>query len=286
MQKNNHVTIDTLRLMLPSLSETRLAEQDYPVEVDEFVKILKLDKIFDHREEVSQGLNGYTRSFIYGGEEIGPNISIMFNPKHLDTMGVLCEISSTAKSTYEGLARIKSIEVDWQKIIMWVYRRTFSQSKYEHRISSGHVSRIDIATDFINYGFSIDQINQKLMKDEYQFLNSRHQLIQKRRIKTINYDNKTLTIYVGSREADAYLRLYDKKRQEIDTNGRYKGLAKSVNDWVRFEGEFKKRKAHAIGKMISELPLSVDMYSYLVDVLLQHWSLIDNEIEDYNDRKN
>ena len=41
MQKNNHVTIDTLRLMLPSLSETRLAEQDYPVEVDEFVKILK-----------------------------------------------------------------------------------------------------------------------------------------------------------------------------------------------------------------------------------------------------
>ncbi|WEV39787.1 replication initiation factor domain-containing protein [Lactobacillus sp. ESL0681] len=140
----------------------------------------------------------------------------------------------------------------------------------------GHISRIDIAVDFIDYNFSINKIFTKLKCEEYFFLNTRNQVIKADRIRCIGTKNEVLTIYVGSRNSDAFLRLYNKKQEQSDNKRLYRLIADKHDNWVRFEGEFKHREAHAIGAMISTLNTN-NIYPYLAGCILKHWKMVIND---------
>ncbi len=75
----------------------------------------------------------------------------------------------------------------------------------------GHISRLDIATDLINYGFSVNEIIQRLKNEESFFLNTQGNKINANRFKIIGSYSEAQTLYIGSRKSDAFLRIYDKK---------------------------------------------------------------------------
>ena len=140
----------------------------------------------------------------------------------------------------------------------------------------GHISRLDIATDLINYGFSINEIIQRLKNEKSFFLNMQGNKINSNRFKIIGSYEEAQTLYVGSRRSDAFLRVYDKKVEQDRASGLYRNLARSCNDWVRVEAEFKHRLAKDLGRYIATLTTD-NIYPYLLGCVLERWSLVDKE---------
>lgn len=197
MMKLNNVKIDQIRFMIP-VKDQRLKENEFPIELNKVNNLFRFETIFTQKSILNFGKNGYTNSINYGSNE-QDLVTIMFNPKRLD-MGLLIDLTASGKAMFESLAQLQDIKVDWKRIIEIIYQKF-----------QGHVSRIDVAIDLIDYGYSIDKIYNKLKNEEYLFLNARKQLIPAERIRYIGANNQVFTIYVGSRKSDAFMRLYDKK---------------------------------------------------------------------------
>lgn len=195
--KLNNVKIDQIRFMIP-VKDQRLKENEFPIELNKVNNLFRFETIFTQKSILNFGRNGYTNSINYGSSE-QDLVTIMFNPKRLD-MGLLIDLTASGKAMFESLAQLQDIKVDWKRIIEIIYQKF-----------QGHVSRIDVAIDLIDYGYSIDKIYNKLKNEEYLFLNARKQLIPAERIRYIGANNQVFTIYVGSRKSDAFMRLYDKK---------------------------------------------------------------------------
>lgn len=268
MKKIAKIGIDQLRINLPILSTRKHIKtkrnkmwDEFDFTINDIDQLLSLKKILSKPAKRDTGKNGYNKSLVYGSIAQGGFISIMYNRSRKD-MGVLVEITATGKKVYESLCRDKGIIVDWKKIISQVYQ--------EFR---GHLSRIDIAIDFINYNYLVSDIWNKLQEEQYLFLNARNQKINSQKIKGINSVEGAQTIYVGSRKSDSYLRIYDKKVEQLKKKGIYYQLANKVNNWTRIEGEFKHRESKRIGSEISTMPM-FDLNSYLAEIILRHWKLV------------
>lgn len=136
---------------------------------------------------ISYGHNGYTSSYNFGSGEQGGNVSVMWNESRKD-MGILIDFTATGKALYESFSELHGIPVNWKRIINQLYKMM------------SHLSRLDIATDLINYGFSVDDIIQRLKYEKSFFLNTQGNRISSNRFKIIGNYNEAQTLYVGSRK--------------------------------------------------------------------------------------
>jgi DNA relaxase NicK len=263
METINNIKIDQLRLNIPYDEIYQVEDsQGLPKEVIVADKLLHLAWLFKSNT-VSHGHNGYTSSYNFGSGEQGGTISVMWNETRKD-MGILVDFTATGKALYESLAELDGITVNWKRIIEELYKKM------------GHISRIDIATDLINYEFSVNQIIQRLKSEKSFFLNAQGNKINSNRFKIIGNYEEAQTLYVGSRKSDAFLRIYNKKIEQDRASGLYRNLARNCKDWIRVEAEFKHRLAKDIGKYIAELTAD-NIYPYLLGCVLERWSLVDKE---------
>jgi DNA relaxase NicK len=102
-----------------------------------------------------------------------------------------------------------------------------------HAIKDGsRLTRIDLAFDLHDTGLSISEQYESLKRGNAKAATSKANLI-------VGVTGGT-TLYIGSRQSDKFLRIYDKAaEQEIP------------GDWVRVELEIKGDTAQALGKQIS-----------------------------------
>lgn len=223
---------------------------------------MHLKEVYGKFEIENHGFNGYTRTVTFNLLDKDSLVRIEYNPDRLD-MGLSIDFRGNPKKYYEQVCEIKGIKVNWKEIISQVVK------KY-----GGHLSRIDIAVDFIDFGYSVNSISEKLKNEEYYFLNKNKQRIDIERIKTIGKGKKTETIYVGSRTSGAYLRIYNKKKEQLETRGIFHAQATVCENWVRVEGEFHHKKSQRIGKLIAYD--SNSMTAILASYLSHQWSLVTN----------
>ena len=269
MEKINNIKIDQLRINIPyswAVKKWKKSNksEDLPVEVLMIDNLFYFKKIFKKGED-GRAHNGYTSAYIYGPTENGGKITIEWNRNRMD-MGISINFTALGKILYEQLAPVHSIVVDWQRIIKEVY------VDYH-----GHLSRIDICVDLINYGFSINDIYSRLKSEKSFFLDSKDRKIGLNRMKVIGSGNEIQCIYVGSRKSDQMLRAYSKKDEQMRPNGMYRALAMKANDWIRLEAEVKYRSCRRLGQFIADFDKNKNMYPYLLDYILEHWSLVDHE---------
>lgn len=80
----------------------------------------------------------------------------MWNESRKD-MGINIDCTATDKALYESPAELHELSVswsvNWKEIIEWLYEVL------------GHISRLDIAIDLINYGFSVNETIQQSIKN-------------------------------------------------------------------------------------------------------------------------
>lgn len=263
MKQTSSVKIDQLRINIPygHIAKFKRQKSDLPKQVLVIDQLFHLTELF-HENSEGYGHNGYTTSYNFGSGTEGGSISVMWNESRED-MGILVDFTATGKSLYEDLARIHGLKVNWREIIYTL-----------HRIYQGHLSRIDVAVDLINYGFSVNEIYQRLKNEKSFFLNSLGNKISSERFKIVGSTIDVQTLYVGSRKSDGFLRIYNKKLEQTRPNGIYRNIAYKCNDWIRIEAEFKHRASKELGNAITKLN-DEELYPYLVAYLMDRWSLVD-----------
>lgn len=198
MKKINTVSIDQISLMVPIKVDT-LGSDEVPDEVQALKHMFHFNQVLGKAEEQKHGLNGYTNSLKYGNDSA--KILVMWSWKQ-PWMGVTVMFFGQGKKLYEALAKMSDVKVDWFDLIGKICLKF-----------NGHISRIDVAVDLINYGFSVNNIAEKLKVDTYEFLNGKtKRKIGIEKIKTIGNSGEVDTLYVNSRKSDAFLRIYNKRK--------------------------------------------------------------------------
>lgn len=80
----------------------------------------------------------------------------MWNESRKD-VGIHIDCTATFKALTESPAELHELSVswsvNWKEIIEWLYEVL------------GHISRLDIAIDLINYGFSVNETIQQSIKN-------------------------------------------------------------------------------------------------------------------------
>lgn len=252
------IKIDQMSFMIPMEEQTLKAEQ-LPQEFQVYNSLLHLTKVFGKPELFNYGHNGYSKSAQFGSSQSG-SITLMYNPARID-MGLFLHMTASGKAYLENNS---DKPINWHKILEQVYQ-----------VYHGHSSRIDIATDFINHGFSVAEVYQNLQSGKWLFIDSINRKIPPKRIGHIGVGEQVETIYVGSRKSDNFLRLYDKKKEQMKANGPYHNIAASCVDWVRVEAEIKGRASRVLGSTIATLTTD-DIYPYLAGYVYKHWKLVVN----------
>jgi len=112
------------------------------------------------------------------------------------------------------------------------------------RAAGGRTSRVDVAWDVI--GFDLNWVGLGSPKRDNNGKGGRP-LKQ----SLVTSDNDGWTMYVGSRQSERFLRVYNKTAESES----------DVKDWVRFEVEIKGEKAHAFGWHCGEGTIS-DMQAF------------------------
>lgn len=221
--------------------------------------VFEFDEIFELPKAVTP-LNGYTNAFCYGTEYKEGTVTVSFNRNRKD-MGILIDFTASGKRLFETIYRMRYKYFSWKRLINTACRDL-----------NGHITRIDVAIDLVNSDFDLDILDDEIEKEQVGILNSRGQLIKDSSYKVVKTLKGVQTIYVGSRKSDAFLRIYDKRREQIEGNRLLFGLADTIDSWIRIEGEFKHKTAHKIGEEISNQD---QMHDFLINLIFDRWKIVD-----------
>ena len=188
---------------------------------------LNLIDVFGERK-ITSGMLGYSIGYSYGEK---PFFAIFYHPQYA-RMGVLVKFSAQALAYYQGQTNLYVYEV---------------LQKMQSQIYQVRCSRIDIALDFINEGINITEIQNQYNNKELKILVMRErngkieQIAKSHSIHGITEGSEFQTIYLGNRENPLYMRVYDKKVEQINSKkGSRRSEAEEYDNWIRFELEIKK----------------------------------------------
>lgn len=176
--------------------------------------------------------------------------------EHFQHMGILIRFSGQAWAIYQQ----SYFEHFGQKTNIAEFLKMIESSIYTYRLS-----RIDLTADFKNYdNLSPHNIYNKLLDESYLIEDCKGRKA-KRKISAVQNNMETETFYIGSRAENSQLlfRCYNKKKEQISTNGFHLEEALNCDSWTRFETSFKGNYAHQITEQLNWLIMKLNYHSLL-----------------------
>jgi len=232
--------------------------------IDVFAEKADFLKIFGSKHYADKAPNGYTVAYAYGDHNF--YFAVAYHELQL-RMGIIIKFSAKALDYYLEVSCLHVYEII-QKV----------RSEYY----TGRLSRIDLTADYIDEGIDVTAIYQGFIDKKVGVFrkhpNTKNGNITYRRID-MKYQgfikgDEIPTIYLGSAKSPSQLRIYDKKREQIELKGNKLDKAINCFDWVRFEGVFKDIFAHQLSEEIQNID-SVDEFENLIaSTLIQKFSLM------------
>lgn len=216
--------------------------------------------------------NGYQTAYTYGEHVF--YFAIAYHPLHMN-MGIVVKFSAQALDYYCERTGLKLYEL-LQKVV---------DTDYSIRLS-----RIDFTCDYINEDVDTTKIYQDLIDSKIAVFREHRKkdtdnVIYKRCF--LHYQGfikkeEVPTIYLGSVQSNAQLRIYDKKREQIERKGTKYKKALNCNNWVRFEAIFKHDYAHQITEELLKIQNDIEFENLIACVILQKFRFMkmDNGIAD------
>lgn len=204
--------------------------------IAEFAGLAKLQSIFGAKKGLEGKCpQGYAVAYQYGDNPF--YFAVAYHPLH-PQMGVVVKFSAYSWAVYCQMG-----DMDIRKFL-----HTVQSGVYSVRLS-----RIDFTADYQDWPISVDDIYQSLIAKnlEIQDCNGKknHSVITAHEV-----GGKASTFYVGSKKAGTrlFLRVYDKKAEQVETRGFRCNEALKTMSWVRFEAVFKGSYAHQLTDIIME----------------------------------
>ena len=220
----------------------------------------EFEKIFGEKRGEARTPAGYTNAYTYGDHSF--YFAVAFHQYQL-RMGVVVKFSAQALDYY--------CEKSGENVYVFL-QKIKDDGWYTIRLS-----RVDVVADYIDENVDITDIYQSLMDNrvgifrEYLSEKDNRTMYKRCNIKYSGFikQREVPTVYIGSVQSNARLKIYDKKREQIERNGTKLDKARNVTDWTRMEASLKNEYAH---QMTDELlkTQSDDEYANLIAcVMLQ-----------------
>lgn len=259
------VQVDEFTLVLQSNNfspQTQDWEENALEIIYDFITHSKIEEILGELEETNNALPlGYSNGFVCANAPY--YFAIAYHNEH-KKMGVCIKFSAYAWMEYRSN-----------------YLSTFSHNFNIHQflkavdkstLYSSRISRIDIAIDFINEKVSCNTIYNQLFKKNH-IVKSDTGRKNNSVLSAVLVNGIASTFYLGSKGKNikALLRVYDKKKEQIDRNGVRFEEAVYYKDWVRFEAVFKGKYAHELSEKIKKINNETDLKDILVSALTDRY---------------
>lgn len=202
--------------------------------IAEFARLANLESIFGE-QKVLEGKcpQGYSLGYQYGDNPF--YFAVAYHPLH-PQMGVVVKFSAYSWFEYRKNGKTN-------------IRRFLDSVKSD--LYSFRLSRIDFTADYLGWNTTVNEIYQKIIANDWEIQDSRG-MRSLSEINALEVNGMANTFYVGSRKTGTrlFLRVYDKKAEQMENKGFLLKEALGMSSWVRFEAVFKGTYAHQLTDII------------------------------------
>lgn len=240
--------------------------------IDTFVGKADFKIIFGDSIPEKRPPQGYTVAYTYGEHNF--YLAIAYHQLQM-SMGIAIKFSAQALDYYCEASGLKVYGI-LQKV---------QDNAYTVRLS-----RIDLVADYINEGINVTTIYQNMMDKtigifrEYVSKKTGEVSYRRSELQFQGYlkECEVPTIYIGSVQSNARLRIYDKKREQMERKGSKFDKAKKCSDWVRFEGVFRHEFAHQLSDELLNIKTDDEFANLIACTMIQKYRFmyIDNGVID------
>ena len=238
--------------------------------IEIFLKKSDFVNIFGEQIMQRNPPQGYTVAYTYGEHNF--YIAVAYHDYQIN-MGVAVKFSAQALDYYCVQSGLKPYQ----------FLQRIRDNFYSIRIS-----RVDLTADFINEGVDVTAIYQGLIDRKIavfrEYESKRTGKTEFRRMD-MNYQGiikggEVPTVYLGSVKSNSRLRIYDKRREQLERNGTKYDKARACIDWVRFEGVYRNEYSHQIGDALLKIKTDDEYANLIACTLIQKFRLmyIDNGV--------
>lgn len=242
--------------------------------IEHFSNATKIESILNGKlEEMNHNkLQGYTKAYNLGSKDF--YFCIAYNENHPD-MGVCVRFSAKAWALYQASYRLK--HADSILLPDFLKQITFN-SNYVIRLT-----RIDLTADYFNYPLNLSILYNQIVNKDILIQNSSGRCTVKN-ISFFGKNEKVEIIYIGSRTSNSkgFLRIYDKRKEQLSTNGFRIKEAIECESWIRFEAVFKGKYAHVISEYMTNNSMNQnDLVSLIAQLITEKYRLYECKTNDY-----
>lgn len=245
--------------------------------INEFIELSKIElllgKVIDTNEKKPKA---YSQALTI--ENVPYYFAIAFHDI-FQHMGILVRFTGQAWAVYQQ----KYYEHFGKRINIAEFLKMIDSLLYTYRLS-----RIDLTADYINYGdLSPHTIYSKLIDETYCVLDHNGKNT-KRKISAVQNDMETETFYIGSRKENSQLllRVYNKKAEQINTNGFRLNEALECENWSRFEVSFRGTYAHQITEQFENINSDIELSQFIASKICDKYRFADVSTGSYTDFTN
>lgn len=207
---------------------------------------------------------GYKIGYTFGDHNF--YLALAYHPTQ-NSMGVVVKFSALALDYYTEQTGLKVYRL-LQRVVDDFY--------------SVRLSRVDLTVDYIDEDINVTEIYQQFIdgkicvfKDQ---VNEKTGEItfRKNKLKLQGFLNEgeVPTLYLGSVQSNARLRIYDKKREQIERKGSKYAKAQKSKNWVRFEGVFRHEFAHQISEHMMQITTDDELANLIACVMSQKFRIM------------
>ncbi|MDE7446252.1 MAG: replication initiation factor domain-containing protein [Lachnospiraceae bacterium] len=234
--------------------------------ITEFARLADLEHIFGAKKDLDDTCpQGYLVAYRYGDHPF--YFAIAYHPLQ-PAMGVIVKHSGYSWAMY-----CQKADTNIKRFL-----DAIRSDQYTVRIS-----RIDITVDYQDWKMSVDDIYQGLKGNRLEIQDStgkkNHAMIS-----ALEVDGRTGTFYVGSKKTGTrlFLRVYDKRAQQIETYGFRYEEALRTRSWVRFEVVYKGVYAHQMTDIIRNTKEEA-LSNLIADKVAEKFRFYDRKRKAYTD---
>lgn len=215
---------------------------------------------------------GYKTAYSYGQHVF--YFAIAYHELHMN-MGIAVKFSSQALDYYCEQTGLRVYE----------FLQKICDTDYTIRLS-----RIDFTCDYIDEDIDTTKIYQDLMDAkigifrEYEGKDIENPIYKRCFMQYQGFikQEEVPTIYIGSVQSNLQLRIYDKKREQIERKGTKYEKALNCKNWIRFEGVFRDEYAHQITEQLLKIQTDNEFQNLIACIMIQKFRFMrmDNGIAD------
>lgn len=259
------VDVDEFTLVL-SLIDKDIGEDWIPIcerFIKDFLERSRIETLFGRMEHRYTGLpKGYISGLSYDNKPW--YLAIAWHDDQ-PRMGVCVRFSAYAWASY-------------QMYYFRKYSRPITIADFLAMVRSNlyniHLTRIDLVADYFDYPdpdnipgrfLKPDTIYRKINVGEYE-VKTYKGMPSVYRTSAIDKDGEYQTVYLGSKQGSLFMRIYDKKEEQLQTKGFRYNDAVDCKSWVRFEMVVR----HDGAKTITEQLLALQTIQELQALIARH----------------